>query len=109
MADHLIRATLTYAVIDCGNGRCGHTWERAHTDLASPGWTVCPRCWYAAPTNVEARAHPASPLGGSCGKPAAPPSDPLRQGDGAVRTSAAGGRGGTHHPPAAHPTLEETP
>jgi hypothetical protein len=53
MADHLIRGTLTYVVIDCGNGQCSHTWEQAHTDLDNPGWNVCPRCEFAAPTNVR--------------------------------------------------------
>lgn len=53
MADHLITGTLTYVVIHCGNGGCMHVWEQAHTSLENPGWIVCPRCMFAAPTNVH--------------------------------------------------------
>lgn len=52
MADHLITGTLTYAVFTCGNLSCQHVWEQAHTPLDNPGWHVCPKCLWSAPTNV---------------------------------------------------------
>ena len=52
MADHLITGTIVYAIVKCGRLSCGHTWEQPHTPVRDPGWTVCPNCLWAAPTNV---------------------------------------------------------
>lgn len=55
MSGHLIKGTITYVIVECGNLSCGHTWEQAHTSLEAPGWNVCPECLFAAPTNVARR------------------------------------------------------
>jgi hypothetical protein len=59
VADHLITGTITYVVVHCGNGRCKHVWEQAHTALDDPGTNVCPKCLCAAPTNIAGEEHAA--------------------------------------------------